>query len=383
MFNETNVKSEMLRYNREYLCTDDPEYKKEILKINEGVSEEAKTLHQESIVIDTCSFYMDSYSWNLEASGVTAINLTIPDDRNFTPGHAVKRIADIDMAIRREPDKLKIVESVNDILECKSTGRVGLIIGAQNCEFFFHDALDAMVDFFARMGMRIAQIAYNHRSFAADGGMTGCDAGLTNDGKRLIKAMEKSGITVDLSHVGRQSCLDASKVCTKPLVYTHCSPYAMFKTQRGASDEQIQLCAETGGVIGLTAWPSVLWDGKTFPSMDRFIDSICYVVDMVGIEHVGIGLDTNAQAGAYDRQHARGLEAMITEPKGAFMTGYRMGLGRHCIHAKGLINLANWPAITDALLKRGFHRHEVKKILGENYMRVFSQTWRQHSNSSK
>ncbi len=366
-------------FAKRFYCEDNPEIKKMVLKINESVSDRARELHKDAIVIDACTFFLETYNWHLHASGATAINCTVPLTMDST-GAAVNRIADYYETIRNEP-KLILVEKADDILNAKKDGKIGVIIGAQSCEFIQHGDLFSSTKLFFKMGLRIMQIAYNHRSFAADGCLTGDNAGLTGDGKKLIKAMEQSGIVVDLSHVGEKSTLEALEICEKPPVFSHSNPKGLFPHPRNITDEQAKKLADKRGVIGVCAFPPICWDGTNFPGINSFIDAICYYADLVGIDHIGIGLDSNAQPGAYDRRELLRFSWLINQMESSdggsnyYTASFTAGRGLMTLFCEDLVNIANLVKITDGMLNRGFKEEDIRKVLGLNFMRVFREWW--------
>jgi membrane dipeptidase len=369
-------KEQILDAGRKFYCEDNPAIKKKALEINQATSPEARALHQESVVIDACSFFLEDYNWHLAASGVTALNCTVPGVMDGR-GEAVKKIVDYHQSIRNCA-QLTLVENTGDIVDAKEEGKIAVIIGAQSCEFIFHPDLHASTEVFARMGLRIMQIGYSHRTFAADGCSTGDDAGLTSQGKTLIDAMNQAGIVVDLSHVGARSTLEAIDCCEKPPIFSHGNPIALFPHPRNITDAQIKRVAERGGVVGACAFPPIHWDQTDRrPGLDTFLDSISYCGDLVGIEHVGIGLDSNAQPGAYDRRELLSMGQSQSEVSGPnyYLHFHLKGMTEESFYSEGIVNLANLPNITDGLLKRGFSREEIRQILGLNYLRVFEQWW--------
>ena len=102
-----------------------------------------------------------------------------------------------------------------------------------------------------------------------------------------------------------------------------------------------------------------------------------YFADLVGVDHVGIGLDSNAQPGAYDRRELLSMgqgQAAVSGPN-YYLHFHLKGMTEESFYSEGIVNLANLPNITDGLLKRGFNRDEARQILGLNYLRVFEQWW--------
>lgn len=369
---------EILRLYKSYLCVDSEEVKQLALSYNEGVSPEARRIHDEAIVIDTCAWHLQNWNWHLAESGCTAINCTVPDCGDDIGG-ALKNIIEY-YALCNEIDQVTLVRSVQDIYDAKRDGKVGIIIGAQNCDFVRHADLDESVEAFAKLGLRVMTIAYNHRTFAADGCACETDDGVTRDGKRLIRAMEKHGVVVDLSHVGRRSSLEAIDYCEKPAVFTHSNSDVLFPHYRNLTDEQVKRCAERGGVIGVSLYNVICWDGgDKFPTIDNIIDNIAYYADLVGIDHVGLGSDSGASPGTYPHRTCEGYYRLIREGQGEnslMYKSYQAGRGVRGYFVEGCESMANFPNITEQMLRRGFSEADIKKVQGDNWMRIFKRWWK-------
>ena len=366
------------KYFMSYWCEDDPDNRALVTSWNKAISEEAKKLHEECIIIDGCTFYIESYNWQLQQARPTALNLTIPSVFDPSAGGVVDRIIDTLHTVNADPEHFMNILTSEDIYTAKREGKVGLILGAQNCDFILNRDYAAAVEIFARMGLRIMQIAYHTRSFAADGCATGVDAGITEQGKEMIRAMERNGITVDLSHVGNRSTLEAMDYAQKPMIFSHSNPKALFNHMRNITDEQAKKCASIGGVIGVVGFSPLLYDGKNLPSIDRFVDAIAYYADTIGIDHVGIGLDSNAEPGAYVRHDARRMAESFfspTSPENLYDKAFAAGRGKSSVFTDGIFGVASYPNIVDRMLKRGFSSEDVKKVMGENFLRVFRATW--------
>ena len=135
-------------------------------------------------------------------------------------------------------------------------------------------------------------------------------------------------------------------------------------------------CAAAGGVIGVCSYVPILWNRKRLPCIEDFVDAIAYYADLVGIDHVGIGIDSNSQPGAYERHETRRLMELAHPNRDVYLEGVEAGRGKACVYPEGLHSLANIVNIVEHMLKRGFLEEDVKKVLGENFLRVFDQTWR-------
>ena len=329
----------------------------------ETVSEEARRIHNDAIIIDACSFFFEGYNESIEASGITALNITVPDTSDDS-GEAVKSIADYYEVIRRDP-KLMLIETAEDIRTAKREGRVGIIVGFQNSRPFCHYYLESMVDVFRRLGARVSILAYNYRNFAADGCVEDPDGGLSREGRRLVDIMNRAGIVIDCSHTGIRSSLEAIDLSSKPCIFSHSNPRALSNQRRNITDEQIKAVAARGGVIGLTPYPPMNWNGeKVVPSIDNFLNAVDYVVNLAGIDHVGLGTDKEATPGAYPRDLI--LRELETLP---FAVGDYYGTFSGNFEA---VNLAGFPSVaflarfSQGLMDRGYKEDDIRKFLGLN-----------------
>ena len=371
------IYKEVNALTRKVLCTEEPEVKEMSLAYNRDISDEARALHKDLIIIDTCTFNLEGDSWHLDEGGLTAIGSTVPKVKDRA-GEAMCNIVDYYQAVE-DGSRLMHAFKADDIVTAKKLGKVACIIGSQNGDFMNHADIPAAVDFFESIGMRIMQIAYNHRSFAADGCYSPSNAGLSAEGRVLVEAMEDCGMTVDLSHIGWQSAADAIDMASKPLIFSHSNPYALFRHQRNIPDALATAIADKGGVIGACAFRSILWDGEHFPTINEFLRCVRYWIDLVGVEHVGIGLDSNTQQGAYLRRD-QAYSAKIVRMQGGTNSmqyrSYMAGRGYLGCFTDGIESLANFPNIVDKMLKFGFSEYEIRKVCGENWLRVFRDTWK-------
>lgn len=332
-------------------------------------SQQATALHRSSVVVDGTTFFCKGYTDRLERAGVTALNTTTawPDD-DFEV--AVRRIEEY-YALTREDPRVEIVERVGDIERCKREGKVGIIVAFQNSRPV-GTSLER-VETFWRLGVRTIQLTYNTKNFAGDGIFEEHDGGLSKFGRTLVREMNRVGILVDLSHGGLRTTLEAIEVSEKPCVFTHSNPHRLVPVPRNITDEQIRAVAAKGGVVGCSSFPPLVWRGNdSGPTLDDFIDCIDYVVDLVGVDHVAIGTDSEATLGAYPPELRADLRRKYPGttgdfhrrfPQGAPLVGLEQGLG-------------DWPNITLRLLERGYPATAVQKIIGGNFVRVFREVWK-------
>lgn len=341
-----------------------------------GVSPEAQALHDEAVVIDGCTFFFDGYGHLLRSSGLTAANFTValPMDDSL---EAIGRIREYYQAVARDASS-RIVYDVEDIRRSKAEGGFGVIIGCQNARLVGNDP--TWLELFHRMGLRVLQLTYNERNFVGDGCLEPDDAGLSHFGKRLVREANRIGVTIDLSHASLRTTFEAVEVSEKPCIVSHIGVAAKVPGPRSLPDDAMLAVAERGGVIGVTTFPKVHWRGQgRRPSFDDFLESLEHVIDLVGIDHVGFGTDYAAEVGSYPQWVIRYLSETYAPYRGPSINpGLEAALGGIDIHDEQLDGFAgshHLPRLTESLLKRGYGRDDVKKVLGGNFMRVFEDTW--------
>jgi membrane dipeptidase len=262
-------------------------------------------------------------------------------------------------------DRLLQIRSVADIERAKREGKLGLIFNFQGIGPIGVDL--ALVRVFHELGLRSMQPTYMEHSLAGSGCLESNDRGLTSFGRQLIRAMERVGVLLDLSHVGRRTAMEALAYARRPVAFSHCNPAALFECPRNITDEEIQACAATGGVVGITPSRSFYVPASApRPTLDNMVDHVTYVADLVGIDHVGVAHDTGP-----DRSQFR-------EAAGAdrdFKDQFEDPPTRAEKDVLGFQKKADFPNFTVALAKRGFSDEDIAKVIGGNWMRVFGEAW--------
>ena len=248
-----------------------------------------KRVHEEAIVFDgTCPLLThspDHSSYYVEG-GVTVVAPSLA--ANHDAGQAVKRIADWMNIIKERGHELMHVTEVEDFRRAKQLGKLGILFHFQN-SLPLEQSIE-LVDVYRALGVRIIQLTYNVKNFVGDGCLERTDAGLSVFGVRLIKAMNRARIAVDCSHTGIRTTLDAMDVSEYPVVFSHSLAKSVCESPRNLTDEQIKRVAEMGGVIGINGFPPFVAD-KTRPTLDDLLKHVDYIADLVGIDHVGLGID--------------------------------------------------------------------------------------------
>jgi membrane dipeptidase len=266
------------------------------------------------------------------------------------------------------PEKLLQVRTVEDIETAKRTGKLGLIYGTQGLASIGTNM--AYIWIFHSLGIKIMQLTYNESNALGSGCMEPNDGGLTRFGQQAIEAMNRLGVVLDLSHVGIRTSLEAIEHCETPPIFSHSSVRALCDHPRNLTDEQIVAVAEKGGVVGLCPHVSFVRKVKgKRPTLDDYLDHIDYIVEMVGIDHVGVGTDADFDA---DTFWARLEGARF----GRTVPDFYEDCGPEEKHVEGFHLWSEWINVTRGLLERGYSEEDTQKVLGGNFLRVFQQVWK-------
>ena len=305
------------------------------------------------------------YSQYLLDSGWTALNVTMVSHPTYTPDltQLLRAIYENVCWLRENEDRALLIRTVEDIRRAKSTRRLGLIFGLQSPSAIDRDR--TLVTILHQLGVRIMQLTYMERNLLGDGCLEPNQQGLTHFGFQVIREMNNVGILVDLSHVGERTSLDAIEASTQPVVFSHSSVRHLCPNPRNLSDEQIKAVGAKGGVIGLLPYaPFCEIKPGERPDLNVYLDHIDYVINLIGINHAGIGTDM------FDAKTPRMWQTWRLYPEaiGSYTFDTRRVLGFSKKH-----ELRN---VVAGLLDRGYSDSDVQKILGGNFLRVFEQVWR-------
>ena len=330
-----------------------------------------KGFYENSIVIDAvCPLLRreDATAYYKEG-GVTAVCPSIVAGSGDA-SYALKNIAAWTRRMKTSSDLLH-VKTANDILAAKEAGKLGIIFHFQGTDPI-EDDLD-LVDAFAELGVRMVLLAYNVKNRVGDGCAERTDGGLSHFGVKLVERMNDNGVLVDCSHIGRRTTLDAIEASRSPVVFSHSNPVRVAESPRNITDEQIRAVAKTGGLVGANAFPPFVARGGK-PTMDQFVDHIAYIADLVGIDHVGLGLDYYYEqepfvdAATAKRSYDHWISSGRWDEKTYVPPPWHMPEGLETPRGTG--------NICAGLLRRGFSEEDTRKVLGENWLRVFRAVWR-------
>lgn len=257
-------------------------------------------------------------------------------------------------------DEFVLAATAADVRAAWSAGRVAVAFDLEGM-----NALDGSIDmvgFFHALGVRQMLFAYNRNNLAG-GGCHDKDVGLTDFGCAVIHEMNQVGMLVDCSHSGYRTTMQAMERSRDPVVFSHSNPRALRNHERNISDEQARACAGTGGVVGVNGISAFLGEDDTRTS--TVADHIEYLLDLLGEEHVGIGLDYFFEPDGSD-----GFNDTLLSNDQFWPAAQYSGRPLRCVHPAQLLEL------TEILLSRNHAETTVRAVLGGNFMRVADAVWR-------
>jgi membrane dipeptidase len=373
----------------------------------DSISERARKLHFSSIVVDThddtTQRFLDG-KFDLgprNAAGsidiprmregnLSAIFFSIWIPSKITGPEAVDRaIVQIDAVreqVRKHPNDLVLATTAAEIREARKQGKIAALLGVEGGHMINSDL--GVLRSYAALGVRYMTLTHSGNDEWADSSTDkAAHNGLTEFGKDVVREMNRLGMMVDISHVSDKTFYDALEVSKAPLLASHSSCRAICDAPRNMSDQMMKDLAAKGGVVQINyhvgflsqefrnaekANPELnkaiglevtkrcgenegcqliegdrltreyVEQGK-FPRVDytKIIEHIDHAVKVAGIDHVGMGSDFDGANMPYGMEDASKL-----------------------------------PRITEALLQKGYSEGDVKKILGENTLRIMSDVER-------
>ncbi len=374
---------------------------------SDNIFARAKKLHFSSIVVDThddtTQRFLDG-KFNIgtrhtdgsidiprmREGGLDAIFFSIWIPSKITGQEAVNRALDQIEAVREQvdahPKDLVLATNAAEVRAARKRGKIAALMGVEGGHMINSDL--EVLRKFASLGVRYMTLTHSGNDEWADSsGDTAAHNGLTYFGKEVVREMNRLGVIVDISHVSDKTFYDALEVSKAPMIASHSSCRALCDAPRNMTDQMMKELAAKGGIIQINyhvgflsqefrnaekANPEInkaigeevqkrcgeneacqLLEGDRLtreyveqgklPRVDwtKIIEHIDHAVKVAGIDHVGLGSDFDGANMPYGMEDASKL-----------------------------------PKITDALLKKGYFEGDVKKILGENTLRVMSEVER-------
>ena len=371
------------------------------------ISAHARKLHFSSIVVDshddtTERFFAKDFDLGkrnpgghvdiprMREGGMDAIFFSIwIDGRIMGPPAIAKALGQIDAVhenVNRFPKDMLFARTAADVRRAHAQGKIAALMGVEGGHMIGNDI--RMVRIFAQLGVRYMTLSHFYNNEWADSSTDKpAHNGLTDFGKDVVREMNRQGMLVDISHVGDKTFYDALELSKAPLIASHSSCRALSNHARNMSDEMIKALAAKGGVIQINYERSFL-DQAYKDAHDRETGGV--------VAHLSqVTESCHNDEGCISREMAQLSKKLVAEGKLPHVNWQRIidhidhavklvgadhvGLGSDFDGAdmpEGMEDCSHLPKITQALLDKGYSDRDIRKILGENTLRVLEQAER-------
>ena len=331
-------------------------------------------LHHDAAVVDThndllmlvarqpeqkqAGYFRDHWLPQLRAGGVDVQVLPVFIDDDYRPEGALRQTLRMIEAAHRvaedNSDAVALCRTGDDVDAALTAGRLALVLALEGCEAVGID-VPILATLF-RLGVRMASFTHFGRTAFADGSAEdAAGSRLTAAGVEALALMESLGMLVDVSHLSAAGTDHVLSLARRPVVASHSSAHALREHHRNLTDDRLKGIAATGGVVGVNFFYGFI--DPDAPTVARLVDHIEHVAAVAGVDHVGLGPD-----------FVKEVFEQLTPPivGGVDFEGLD---GRRVI--EGLDGPAGLPLVTAELVQRGWPEADVRKVLGDNWLRVF------------
>ena len=275
-------------------------------------------------------------------SGITHsifVNWTPPKTDTPTLFNEIWENAFVEM--NENQDIFKVCLNTKDMKKSLKEGKFGIILGMEGIKQL--EGVDHLRELYNK-GVRHASLTWNEvNKYAA--GLSSETEGLTELGKEILHEMEKLGMVIDLAHASPKTFQEIYDNTTGPLIISHGNTKALCDHKRNYTDEQLQLIKERNGVIGICGIGPFIALEKEEWTVENMVNHIDYAVQLIGIDHVGIGLDIC----------------------------YYLGDEVDSNKVEGLLTIGDAPNIFIELEKKGYSKEDIEKIKYGNFYRILGE----------
>jgi len=273
----------------------------------------------------------------LSEGGINCQTFAISSVRSRTPPYALRtamRQLDIFyMECKKNEYKIELAKCYDDIMNSIGKRKVAALLSIEGADVIEGDL--SMLRIFYRLGVRMVGLVHSRRNLIADGVAdlrTG--GGLSSFGVEVVEELDRLGIIIDISHLNDEGFWDLIELTTSPIIASHSSCRVICDHPRNLTDQQIIALVDRDSVIGINFAPSFIH--PSYATIERVVDHIDHIVKLVGPEYVGLGSD---------------FDGIASTPV-------------------GLEDVSKMPNITRELIKRDYSEGDIRKILGENHLRL-------------
>ncbi|MCD7976694.1 MAG: gamma-glutamyl-gamma-aminobutyrate hydrolase family protein [Tannerellaceae bacterium] len=261
------------------------------------------------------------------------------DEKSLTAATemAMERLSQVKRQEKLNPERMGIAYTPEDLIRLKQEGKKAIFLGIENGYAIGKDLRN--VALFKQTGVSYITLCHNGDNDICDSARGNQEwGGLSPFGKEVVKEMNRVGMMIDVSHAAETTFYDVLKESQVPVIASHSSARALCDHPRNLTDEQLKAIAEKNGVVQVCIYKGFINQEEEKASLSDVVRHINHIIQVAGIDHVGIGSDFDGDGE---------------------VTG--------CRATNELIN------ITVRLIEEGYSKEEIRKIWGGNLMRVLTQ----------
>jgi membrane dipeptidase len=370
---------------------------------SDSISEQARRLHFSSIVVDTHDdttqrFFSNDFDLGqrnpsghidiprMREGGLNAIFFSIWIDGRIMGPPAIQKALDqidaVQQNVRKYSKDLAFARTADDVRRTHAQGKIAVLMGIEGGHMLGNDI--RMVRIYSDLGVRYMTLSHFYNDEWADSSTDKpAHNGLTDYGKEIVREMNRQGMMVDISHVSDKTFYDALAVSKAPLIASHSSCRALCRHARNMTDDMIKALASKGGVIQINYEKSFI-DQAYKDALDKQSGGVVELIDQLkkqcGDDEACLGkkmAEQEKQATAEGKLPHVSLGRIVEHIDHAvkLVGADHVGLGSDFDGASmpdGMEDVTHLPQITDALLKKGYSEADIRKILGENTLRVLA-----------
>jgi membrane dipeptidase len=310
----------------------------------------------------------------MRAAGVTCLFQNAGEEGN-DPLRLIKRLSRFVFATDRLRDVLPKAIGPDDVAAAKNAGRLAMALTTNGVPLpqRWESTRDetSLIRLFRQLGVRMMHLTYNRRNPLGDGCGEPNDGGVSDFGKAAIAEMNRQGVIVDVAHSGWRTSREAALASERPIVASHTTCGGLYEHFRGKPDDTLRAICDRGGLFGICCIPRFLGGNG---DIRDFLNHLDYGIKKFGADHVAIGTDT-----AYQSRNAAAENAKIPKRQGPPERGtaarwehlWPKDDFKPASEAAESLAWTNWPLFTVGLVQRGHSDEVIKKVIGENVLRVW------------
>lgn len=270
------------------------------------------------------------------------------------PDTVMKTLEYIDKEVT-ESSFLRLVLKKDDLTKIGLAGTLSIMLNLEGAACVTDDF--SLLRKYYHMGVRSMGLTHNYKNIFAQGCAEPSGNGLTDLGKRLIGEINTYNMILDLAHINERCFFQALDLTLGPVIVSHSNARKLCNSFRNLSDTQLITIAQKGGVVGLNCLGFLIDDSFENQTIERLIDHLDYMVELIGIDHVGFGPDYNDYMIGETRQNLKKSNLF----KGDLQ--YAIGADR----------VSETQFVVKKLVSRGYNERDIRKVMGENFLRVYME----------